>query len=427
MRALGAIGRVVGTVLGVAIVKPVSAVAGFIFRSVLVPLYRFYFVAKRSVIAIFAPAKNKIIFPLQNRGTIHFALIVIAVAVLVNNLVIKDTQASEFGQQSLLGVLTSDQTYAPITESGISTVSGVAEFSRRAGALTTSDASQPAETGAGAVTSESSAALVQPTLADTSGSQAPRGTAEYYTVQGGDTISTIAEKFGISTNTILWENRLGPRDLIKPGGKLTILPTSGVSHQVKSGDTIDKIAQRYGVTSDTIIDYNKLAAADDIELSQILIVPGGQAPEEAAPAVPRSRQPSSTFAILNVPAPSRVASSARLLWPTPSRRINQYYKWRHTGIDFDGDYSSPIYAADDGRVEFAASDRSGYGLHIIVNHGGGIKTLYGHESKLFVKVGDSVKRGQTIGIMGCTGRCTGTHLHFEVRVNGGFQNPLDWL
>lgn len=133
------------------------------------------------------------------------------------------------------------------------------------------------------------------------------------------------------------------------------------------------------------------------------------------------------FALLNIPPPSRVQSSSRFLWPTPSKKINQYFGWRHTGLDIDGNYSSPIYAADSGRVERSDSAASGYGLHIVLNHGGGVETLYGHLSKSFVRVGDSVQRGQTIGMMGCTGWCTGPHVHFEVIIGSRKVNPLSYL
>jgi len=95
-------------------------------------------------------------------------------------------------------------------------------------------------------------------------------------------------------------------------------------------------------------------------------------------------------------------------------------------VDIDGDYTSPIYAADTGRIE-ASGWSSGYGLRIVINHGNGIKTLYGHLSKTHANVGDSVNRGQTIGTMGCTGWCTGTHIHFEVIVSGRKLNPLNYL
>ena len=95
-------------------------------------------------------------------------------------------------------------------------------------------------------------------------------------------------------------------------------------------------------------------------------------------------------------------------------------------IDISGNYDSPLYASAAGVVE-SSGWGSGYGNRVIINHGNGMKTLYGHASKLFVKAGDYISQGQTIAMMGCTGWCTGTHIHFEVIINGSKQNPLSYL
>lgn len=166
----------------------------------------------------------------------------------------------------------------------------------------------------------------------------------------------------------------------------------------------------------------KLAVAEAIETNQILIIPGGA----IDPPVPKPTTYSS-LASYSAPGPAQFTSSASLLWPTTGRKVHQYYKWRHSGIDIGGSYSSPVYASDDGRVELAGSNQRGYGLQVVINHGNGIKTRYAHESKIFVNVGDSVQRGQTIGMVGCTGWCTGPHVHYEVIVNGRTTNPLNYL
>ena len=102
-----------------------------------------------------------------------------------------------------------------------------------------------------------------------------------------------------------------------------------------------------------------------------------------------------------------------------------YYRW-HSGIDYAVDYGTPIKAAEDGTVIFAGPN-GGYGNCVIIDHGGGVSTLYAHASKILVKVGQEVLKGQTIALVGSTGLSTGPHLHFEVRVNGETQDPLKWL
>ena len=380
------------------------------------------------MIKIFAPAKNKILFPLLNKSTIHVVIALIAITVVVNNLYIQETRAEEFGQRTILGTMVTGVQDIDIIETAITQTNQVTTYYRSNGILSQSDYEQNGRNSvadyptSNIVTSSSSAALLKPILASTSIGDRPRDAVIFYTVEGGDTVSLIAEKFNVSTNTILWENKLGVRDYIKPGDQLTILPQSGTSHQVKNGETLAKIASKYKVAANDILEYNKLAAAEAIEVDQILIIPGGT----IDPPKPRTTS-TSRLASFSVPPSAANTSGTNLLWPTTGRRISQYYKWRHTGIDIGGSYSSPVYASDDGRVELADSSQRGYGLQIIINHGNGIKTRYAHESKIFVRVGDFVQRGQTIGMIGCTGWCTGPHVHFEVIVGGRTINPLSYL
>ncbi|MGH2821142.1 MAG: M23 family metallopeptidase, partial [Actinomycetota bacterium] len=98
----------------------------------------------------------------------------------------------------------------------------------------------------------------------------------------------------------------------------------------------------------------------------------------------------------------------------------------HTGIDIDGVTGQAIRASKAGTVLYATYD-GGYGNHVVIDHGGGFATLYGHASALYVHGGESVDQGEAIAAVGCTGSCTGDHLHFEVRVNGAPQDPLGHL
>ena len=133
-----------------------------------------------------------------------------------------------------------------------------------------------------------------------------------------------------------------------------------------------------------------------------------------------------------------------MLWPVAGyKTVTSDYGWRfggtdfHTGIDIartnaagQGIYGKPILAADDGKVVFTQTNYvpgRGYGIYCIVDHGGGVTTLYGHSSGLAVKVGQKVKRGQTLAYVGSTGWSTGPHLHFEVRVDGKYTNPWPYL
>src|SRR5205085_9620528 len=119
-------------------------------------------------------------------------------------------------------------------------------------------------------------------------------------------------------------------------------------------------------------------------------------------------------------------SSGQFQYPVPGAPITSPYGYRihpiygtsilHTGIDFGADTGTPIHAAADGIVASAGS-LGGYGNATIIQHGGGLATLYGHQSAFLVSEGDRVTAGEVIGRVGCTGSCTGPHVHFEVRVN----------
>lgn len=245
-----------------------------------------------------------------------------------------------------------------------------------------------------------------------------------YVVQEGDTVSTIAEKFGISVDTIRWQNNLPSRDSIKVGQTLEILPVTGVSHKVVKGDTVYSIAKKYDVDPQAIVNYpfNVFVNDETFELAigQEIIVPDGIKPEEVQwSPVARVRQVT--------PDAGTVVASGSFVWPTQGS-ISQNYAWYHRAIDIANKAAPPVLAADAGRVVLAGwPDGYGYGNRIIIDHENGTRTLYAHLSKIYVASGQTVKRGDAIGQMGSTGRSTGIHLHFEVIQNGVQINPLGVL
>jgi murein DD-endopeptidase MepM/ murein hydrolase activator NlpD len=255
-----------------------------------------------------------------------------------------------------------------------------------------------------------------------------RTSITYYTVQMGDTVSTIARKFNISINTILWANDLNNYGFIKPGNQLTILPYSGIVYTVKSGDTISKIANKYDIEVDKILSCNDFGGS--LKIGQKIIVPGAKKLSEASPIATRTTKNYTGISIIKdiIKSPTVVASGKKMTWPTQGYRITQYFSWKHNGVDIANKIGTPIYAADDGVVIIAAGGyNGGYGNTIVIDHGNGKRTRYGHASKLFVKVGDEVEKGENIAAMGSTGRSTGPHLHFEVLINGSRANPLNYV
>jgi len=279
---------------------------------------------------------------------------------------------------------------------------------------------------------QSGEAIIKPSVIATTGannnSTERSGTVEYV-VKAGDTVSSIARDFGISASTILWANDLTATSYIRQGDKLKILPISGVIHKVASGESLQKIADKYNVSKDKIVLANGLASDSRLTIGQMIIVPDGK--KIASVTSTRTKNNSNyrlPSIIKDLVKPSSAPiQSTKMQWPTVGYRITQYYSWRHTGLDIANKVGTPLYAADDGVVEKAGWNNGGYGNMVLVNHGGGVKTRYAHASKLFVKVGDHISRGEAIAAMGSTGRSTGPHIHFEVIINGHLLNPLNYI
>lgn len=246
-------------------------------------------------------------------------------------------------------------------------------------------------------------------------SEKPRDQVITYTVEAGDSLGKIAEKFGISIDTIKWANDM-KGDSLSIGDTLKIPPVTGIVHKVKDGDTIYSISKKYKTDAQKIVNFpfNDFADLDTFALNvgQILIVPDGVMPE--APAIV-------------IPAPPVFAGgTGQFLWPVGGI-ITQYPVWYHMALDIANSSAPGVAAADAGVVTLVEYLRYGYGQHVMVSHGDGLATLYAHLSEIYVKVGDQVARGQIIGRMGSTGRSSGIHLHFEVRKNGIAVPPMPFL
>lgn len=262
-----------------------------------------------------------------------------------------------------------------------------------------------------------------------------RTTVVNYQVQPGDSLSTIAQRFGITTATLVQANDIRNENRVAVGDKLLIPPVSGTMHTVKKGDTLLSIAILYRVQVDDITAYgiNGITDPDKLPMGQTLIIPGGialpivvatpvPAPRPAPVAVAQPRAPAQAAA--PVPQPRR--GTGQFAWPTTGPLFT-YFSAGHPGIDISPPFGTPIYAADAGRVIQIQQLSWGYGWHLYVDHGNGYVTLYGHVSYFAVNVGDYVNRGQLIARVGSTGNSTGPHLHFEIRYNGVPLNPLGYL
>ena len=252
-----------------------------------------------------------------------------------------------------------------------------------------------------------------------------KGETTEYRVQEGDTVSSIALKFGINIDTIMWENNLKSVDAIKVNQILKILPVTGVRHTVKRGETIYSLAKSHQVDAQNIIDYPFNAFANDetfaLSAGQELIIPNGIKPKEII--IDTTRYLARTVA----PIPG-VVGEGNFMWPTAGY-ISQRYAWYHQAVDIANKSNPDIVASQGGTVTVAGWSGGGYGNYVMVDHGNGYRTLYAHmlNNTISVRAGERVGQGQKLGVMGSTGRSTGTHLHFEVIGPGGKLNPLSVL
>ena len=405
--------------------KPMRIMGRFFLIVVVLPLYKLYLTTKRLATRFYAPrlSRHWIIHTFSRRYLIHVVIILLASFTIAANLNAYETRQETTDQKSIAAELFAPEDLGRIEAEG--PITETKRITRYLGS--TGVEIQPAVTTDPELltpTTIGGSAVVSRILSPVEEGLRQRDEVVYYTVQPGDTISEIAERFGVSANTILWENNLSAYRIIRPGDTLSILPTSGIRHKVASGETLNSIARKYGVEASAIIKTNKLAAADDIQIGEQLLIPGGSQPVVAQP----------TYSLRAVtPAPSvrpvtKVVTESGMTWPNSCRRISQYYGWRHSGIDIACPYGSTIYAADSGTVISAEGGwNGGYGIMIVIDHGNGLQTLYGHLSKLFVKIGEEVTKGQAIAAEGSTGKSTGPHVHFEVRSGGVRQNPFSYV
>lgn len=257
-----------------------------------------------------------------------------------------------------------------------------------------------------------------------------------YTIEEGDSIFGLAKKFNLNPYTILWANYKyfndDPTTILRIGALLTIPPTDGILYTWKEGDDLVKIADKYDASKTQIVSWpsNHLDITDPvISPDSFVMIPGGTREMKSwIPTIAYAPRSGATRVIAGpggCQAPSTgLFGSGGFIWPTGNHFLSGFdFSSAHLGIDIAAAQGTPIYAADSGTVVYAGWNDTGYGNMVMIDHNNGYSTLYGHLSAIYVTCGSNVMQGSGIGLAGSTGRSTGAHVHFEVRLNGAFVNP----
>jgi len=253
-----------------------------------------------------------------------------------------------------------------------------------------------------------------------------------YIVQKDDTLSGIAKIYNKNIMTLVWANSLGSQNtVLKVGQVLRIPPIDGAYYKIKSGDTLEKIAKTTNSSIGEIIDLNSMDRENPvISVGSEIFLPNGVIPTPAPIKKPSTNYSSGGGNIVSIPNGSLVNP----LKDCGGYVITSGFGYRkifgsvsfHNGIDMAKNGGCWIEAAGNGTVKLAGW--GGWGFTVIIDHGSGIKTIYGHGNGTYaVKAGDTVKAGQRIMYMGCSGRCTGTHLHFQLEINSNPVNPTNYI
>jgi murein DD-endopeptidase MepM/ murein hydrolase activator NlpD len=278
-------------------------------------------------------------------------------------------------------------------------------------------------------------------------------------VAAGETLSSIGSQYSIDVQYLLWNNpEVGADpDMLVEGENLLVPGTPGIVYDVKLGDTITDIASTYSIDPVEIVAFapNGLESPDTIVEGSILVLPGAVPPPPPPPPLPEETPaPETPGPITPEPAPLPASPAPRapaapvvtsapaapptietvevsgFIWPvsgTLNSRFGPRWGSFHSGIDIGAAAGTGVAAAASGKVVLASYSNYGYGNYVIVRHGDGSETLYGHLSRIYVALGQRVGQAEIIGAVGCTGWCTGPHLHFEVRIGGVAVDPLPYL
>lgn len=236
-----------------------------------------------------------------------------------------------------------------------------------------------------------------------------------YKVKSGDTISSIALKYGLTNiSTLISVNGIDNVRTLMAGQKIRISNQDGIVHTVAKGDSLNSLSVKYHVSVEELLDANELT--DEIlAVGKELFIPGARMESSAL------KKAMGELFVSPIAATYRLSSYF-------GRRADPFtgVASNHTGIDMACPTGTPVNATMSGKVVYVGWSNI-FGNYVIINHGNGYQTLYGHMSKTLCRSGQNVSQGTRIGLVGSTGYSTGPHLHFTVYKNGKLVDPLSLL
>jgi LysM repeat protein len=236
-----------------------------------------------------------------------------------------------------------------------------------------------------------------------------------YTVQRGDTVSGLSVRFGLKNiSTLIAANSIGNVRELYSGQKLKNPSMDGLNYTVEKSDTLAGLSSRYNIAVEDLLDVNDLAT-ETLQPGQVIFVPGAELDSTTL------RKAMGELFALPLRGKYRLTSGFGYR-RDPFTGVRQH----HNGLDMAAPLGTPIRSAMIGRVVTKGWSNI-YGNYIIINHGNGYQTLYGHLSKIQVRKDQVVNQGSQIGLVGSTGYSTGAHLHFTVYRNGKLINPVTVL
>lgn len=422
------------------IVNPLVVVGKFLLKPITVFLYRKYLqsIARLKRSHFF---HNKFFFIFGHKYLIHVIIVVLTMFVASTNVIeAKKVYDEDFGTKSALYEIVAgdDDFTTEIVEKGLPTTSDRQSFYVDTDGMLLATVPRIDPQAQRLRTIEEELQLLESGSALTSGTVLATKTGirngfTDYKVKEGDSVGSLADRFGLTVNTILWANNLTSKSYIKPGDTLSIPAYSGYTVEVKDGDTLQKLAEKHKGDFD-----QTLKALDGEEIipvgSKIVIVDGEPyipppppTPVQTTTSYASAGSSSSTlFQQRNLPAG---VTGGSLNWPVGCRSAATTYYGHGFARDIACPSGTPIYAAEAGTAYIRNSGGygGGYGNYVDVVHAGGMTTRYAHMSAFNITSGQAVSRGQVIGFVGSTGRSSGPHVHFEVHINGVRQEPLNYI